>query len=154
MAEYVDQILAYTNQKVADHTNSADLHSQQSQANILNLLLAPHKSYFSLFTVLALPHYIPLLQSQTYPTRRAVAGETARSILKNKTKISTPEHIDGVLEILKVLIREGMQQPTGYPGVQTQRRGVETDETIEEQGWLARIVHLIHSSDNDTQFQV
>ncbi|KAI9771629.1 MAG: Vacuolar protein sorting-associated protein 35 [Geoglossum simile] len=152
--EYVDQILAYTNQKVADHANSADLHSQPSQANILNLLLAPHKSYFSLFTVLALPNYIPLLHSQTYPTRRAVAGETARSILKNQTKISTPEHIDGVLEILKVLIREGMQQPTGYPGVQTQRRGVETDETIEEQGWLARIVHLIHSGDNDTQFKL
>jgi vacuolar protein sorting-associated protein 35 len=152
--EYVDQILAYTNQKVADHANSADLHSQSSQTNILNLLLAPHKSYFSLFTVLALPNYIPLLHSQTYPTRRAVAGETARSILKNQTKISTPEHIEGVLEILKVLIREGMQQPAGYPGVQTQRRGVETDETIEEQGWLARIVHLIHSSDNDTQFKL
>ncbi|KAH0555994.1 hypothetical protein GP486_006066 [Trichoglossum hirsutum] len=152
--EYVDQILEYTNQKVADHANSADLHSQQSQTNILNLLLAPHKSYFSLFTVLALPNYIPLLHSQTYPTRRAVAEETARSILKNQTKISTPEHVEGVLEILKVLIREGMQQPAGYPGIQTQRRGVETDETIEEQGWLARIVHLIHSSDNDTQFKL
>ncbi|KAH0542677.1 hypothetical protein FGG08_002910 [Glutinoglossum americanum] len=152
--EYVDQILAYTNQKVADHANSADLHSQVSQTNILNLLLAPHKSYFSLFTVLALPNYIPLLHSQTYPTKRAVAGETARSILKNQTKISTLEHVEGVLEVLKVLIREGMQQPAGYPGVQTQRRGVETDETVEEQGWLARIVHLINSSDNDTQFKL
>jgi len=49
-----------------------------------------------------------------------------------------------------VLIKEGMQQPGGYPGVQSQRRGIETDETIEEQGWLARIVHLIYSPDNDT----
>lgn len=46
-----------------------------------------------------------------------------------------------------------MQQPGGYPGVPSQRRGMETDETIIEQGWLARMVHLIQSSDNDTQFK-
>ena len=68
--------------------------------------------------------------------------------------METPENVEGVLEILKVLVKEGMQQPTGYPGVQTQRRGMETDETIEEQGWLARIVHMIQSPDNDTQFKV
>jgi vacuolar protein sorting-associated protein 35 len=31
---------------------------------------------------------------------------------------------------------------------------VETDETIEEQGWLARIVHLLGGADNDTQFKL
>ncbi|KAI9815318.1 MAG: Vacuolar protein sorting-associated protein 35 [Pycnora praestabilis] len=152
--EYVDQILSYASEKVTQHTNSADLHSAPSQTNILNLLLAPIKTYFSLFTALALPKYIPLLHSQTYPTRRAVAGEVARSMLRNQTKISTPESLDGVLEIVKVLVREGMQQSGGYPGVQTQRRGMETDETIEEQGWLTRIIHLIQSSDNDVQFKL
>lgn len=53
-----------------------------------------------------------------------------------------------------MLIREGMQLPTGYPGVPSQRRGAETDETIAEQGWLARLVHLIRSPDNDTQFKL
>jgi len=47
-----------------------------------------------------------------------------------------------------------MQQPGGYPGVPSQRRGTETDETIEEQGWLARLVHFVQSSDNDTQFKI
>jgi vacuolar protein sorting-associated protein 35 len=107
----------------------------------------------SLFTALALPNFVPLFSSQTYPTRRAVAGEVARSILKNQTKITTTENLEVVLQILKVLIREGMQQPVGYPGLQT-RRGGETDETIEEQGWLARIVHNIQGSDNDTQLKV
>ena len=104
--------------------------------------------------MLALPNYIPLLHAQTYPTRRAVAGEVAQSILRNQTKISTVEHLEGVLEILRVLIREGMQQPGGYPGVPSQRRSAETDETVEEQGWLARTIHYIHSSDNDTQFKL
>jgi hypothetical protein len=53
-----------------------------------------------------------------------------------------------------VLIREGIQQATGYPGGPVQRRAQETDETIEEQGWLARIVHLVRGKDNDTQFKV
>jgi vacuolar protein sorting-associated protein 35 len=47
-----------------------------------------------------------------------------------------------------------MQQPAGYPGVAIQRRAAETEETIEEQGWLARIIHLIQSTDNDTQFKL
>lgn len=151
--DYVDQVLDYTNQKVKQHANSADLHSPEAQTNILNILLAPVKSYVSLFTALSLPQYIPLLHSQTYPTRRAVAGEVARSLQRNLTKISTLSQLEGVLEILKVLIKEGTQQPAGYPGVQ-QRKAIETDDTVEEQGWLARIVHLIHSDDNDTQYKL
>ncbi|KAF2084829.1 vacuolar protein sorting-associated protein 35 [Saccharata proteae CBS 121410] len=152
--DYVDQVLSFANEKVAQYANSADLHSQASQSNILSLLLAPIKAYFSLFTALALPSFVPLLHSQPYPTRRAVAGEVAKSLLRNHTNITTAENLEGVLEILKVLIREGTQQPTGYPGGPVQRRGMETDETIEEQGWLARIVHLIKGPDNDTQFKL
>ncbi|MCJ1350547.1 MAG: Vacuolar protein sorting-associated protein 35 [Icmadophila ericetorum] len=152
--DYIDQVLSYASEKVAQYVNSADLHSASTQSNILSLLLSPIKVYISLFTALALPNYIPLLHTQTYPTRRAVAGEVAQSILRNNTKISTVQNLEGVLEILRVLIREGMQQPSGYPGVPSQRRGAETDETIEEQGWLARIIHNINSPDLDTQFKL
>jgi len=31
---------------------------------------------------------------------------------------------------------------------------METDETLEEQGWLARLVHLLQAEDNDTQFRL
>ena len=151
--DYVDKILDYANHKCRQHANSPELHSQPTQTNILNLLLAPLQSYVSIFTALSLPQYVPLVHSQTYPTRRAVAGEVARTLLKDLTKISSLSGLDGVLEILKVIIKEGSQAPAGYPGVQ-QRRQLETDETIEEQGWLARIVHLIYSDDNDTQFML
>lgn len=154
LAEYVDQILSYAREKSVQHANSPDLHSPSAQTNLLNLLLAPVKTYVSLFTPLALPNFLPLLHAQTYPTRRAVAGQVARNLLQTQTKVSTLDNLDGILEILKVLVKEGMQQPAGYPGVQSQVRGVESEETIEEQGWLARIVHLIHSPDNDIQFQV
>ena len=152
--DYVDQVFSFANEKVSQFANSADLHSQASQSNLLNLILAPVRAYVSLFTALALPNFIPLLHSQTYPTRRAVAGEILKSILHTQTQISTAENLEGVLEILKVLIKEGTQQQGGYPGGPASRRVAETEETIEEQGWLARIVHLINSPDNETQFKV
>ena len=152
--DYLDQVLAYANEKVNQYANSPDLHSAPTQSNILSLLLAPIKTYLSLFTALALPNYLPLLHAQTYPTRRAVAGEVAKSLLRNQTTISSIENLEGVLEILRVLIREASQQPAGYPGLASQRRNAESDETVEEQGWLARIVHLIKGDDNDTQFKL
>ncbi|KAK3353245.1 vacuolar protein sorting-associated protein 35 [Lasiosphaeria hispida] len=153
--DYVDQILDYANTKVKDHANSPDLHSAPAQQSLLSLLQGPLKRYVSIFTALSLPTYVTLFQSQTYPTRRAVAGEVARTLLKDQTYISTPVQLENVLEILKVLIKEGSQAPAGYPGVVQQRaRAVETDETMEEQGWLARLVHLLNSEDNDTQFRL
>lgn len=152
--DYVDQVLHYASKEVARFSNSADLHSQQSQASLLALLLAPVKAYCSLFTALALPSFVPLFQQQSYGTRRAVAGEVARNLLRNETKIRTAEHLDGVMQILSVLIKEGMQSPSGYPGGPVRRGAVETEETVEEQGWLARIVHLIRGADNMSQFQL
>ncbi|KAL4958266.1 vacuolar protein sorting-associated protein 35 [Aspergillus filifer] len=149
--EYVDQILQFATKETAEFTDHADLHAAPTQQNLLHLLTAPLRSYVSIFTALALPHYLPLLSAQTYPTRRAVAGEIARSLLKNRTLITTTENLDRVLQALRVIIKEGVQQGGGYPG--SQRRG-ESDETIEEQGWLARVVHLLQASDNDTQLKL
>lgn len=151
--DYVDQILAYATVKVRENINNADLHSAPAQQSLLALLQAPLDRYVSTFTALSLPTYVPLFQSQPYPTRRAVAGGVARTMLKDQTKISTTEQLENVLEVLKVLIKEGSQAPQGYPGV-AQRRPVETDETMEEQGWLARITHLLQAEDNDTQFKL
>lgn len=152
--DYVDQVLHYATKEVARYTNAPDLHSQASQSNLLSLLLGPVKTYCSLFTALALPNFAPLFQQQPYLTRRSVAGEVARSLLRNGTKITTAAHLEGVLQILSVLINEGMQQPTAYSGGPARRGAVETDETVEEQGWLARIVHLVKGGDNVTQFQL
>ncbi|KAK3989357.1 vacuolar protein sorting-associated protein 35 [Cladorrhinum sp. PSN332] len=153
--DYVDQIFDYANAKVKEHANSADLHSQPAQQSLLALLQSPLRRYVSIFTALSLPTYVPLFQSQTYPTRRAVAGEVARNLLRNQTPISKPAQLENVLEILKVLIKEGSQAPSGYPGVvQPRARALETDETMEEQGWLARLTHLLDSEENDTQFRL
>ncbi|KAH6610092.1 hypothetical protein Trco_000112 [Trichoderma cornu-damae] len=151
--DYVDQILAYATTKTRENINNADLHSAQAQQSLLALLQAPLNRYVSIFTALSLPTYVPLFQAQSYPTRRAVAGGIIRGLLKDQTKISKTDQLEHVLDVLSVLIKEGTQAPQGYSGA-AQRRAVETDETLEEQGWLARMVHLLQAGDNDTQFKL
>ena len=150
--DYVDQVLEYAAKKVSEHARSTELHSPPAQQSLLALLQAPIQRYVSIFTALSLPTYVPLFQVQTYTTRRAVAGQVARTLLENQTPIKTAENLENVLEMLKVLIREGSQPPPGYPGMQ--RRAIETDETMEEQGSLARLVHLLQADQNDTQFKL
>ncbi|KAI9726162.1 MAG: Vacuolar protein sorting-associated protein 35 [Chrysothrix sp. TS-e1954] len=150
--DYVDQVLSFATEKTQQFTNSADLHSQACQSSVLNLLLAPIKAYVSLFTALALPHFIPLLKAQTYPTRRALAGEISKSLIRNHTNVASVENLDSVMEILRVLIKEGSQQ-SGYTGG-PMRRSQESEDVQEEQGWLARIVHLISGPDNETQLKL
>jgi vacuolar protein sorting-associated protein 35 len=82
-----------------------------------------------------------------------VAGEVAKNILRNRITIATTQHLEGIMSLLKVIIKEGIQQPAGYPGLNRQRGG-ESDETVEEQGWLARIVHFIQGPDNETQLKL
>ncbi|PHH61675.1 hypothetical protein CDD81_8086 [Ophiocordyceps australis] len=151
--DYVDQILDYAASKARENINNADLHSPAAQQSLLALLQAPLTRYVSIFTALSLPTYVPLFQCQSYPTRRAVAGGILRTLLKDRTTISTTAQVENVLEIMSVLIREGSQTPQGYAGA-AQRRAVETDETMEEQGLLARMVHLLQAEDNDTQFKL
>ncbi|KAK9444294.1 vacuolar sorting protein [Metarhizium brunneum] len=151
--DYVDQILAYAAQKTRENINNADLHSPGAQQSLLALLQAPLTRYVSIFTALSLPTYVPLFQCQSYPTRRVVAGGIIRTLLKDQTKITKTEQLENVLEIMSVLVKEGSQAPQGYP-VASQRRPVETDETMEEQGWLARMVHLLQAEHNDTQFKL
>jgi len=78
----------------------------------------------------------------------------SKSLLDNDTKITTPEQLEGVLEIVRVIVREGTQQAFSPATGSNQRRSAETEETIEEQQQLARIVHLLKGTDNDTQFKL
>ncbi|KAF4585388.1 Vacuolar protein sorting-associated protein 35 [Ophiocordyceps camponoti-floridani] len=153
--DYVDQILAYATTKTKENANNADLHSPAAQQSLLALLQAPLTRYVSMFTALSLPMYVPLFQCQSYPTRRAVAGGVARTLLRDQVRISRPQQLVSILDIMSVLIREG-SPPTGsqpYPH-HHHRRGAETDETVEEQGWLARMLHLLQADDNDTQLEL
>ena len=143
---------------------SPDLHTQQTTANLASLLVAPINSYQSVLTLLAIPNYVPLLTKQLFTTRRSIAHSIVSSVLKNETFIEAPEDVDGVLELCHVLIKD--QTDSGAPpapnGLQANIRDVrrqgpyfmEREEMAEEQGWVARMVHLFRAESLDVQFEV
>jgi vacuolar protein sorting-associated protein 35 len=142
---------------------SPDVHSPQTISNLSSLLAAPINSYQSVLTLLAIPRYSSLLSQQPYSTRRSLSHAVISSILKNETIIETPEDVDGVLELCHVLIKD--QSDSGlHSGAVGQQQGnkdsrrqgpyPDREDTAEEQGWVARMVHLFRADSVDTQFEV
>ncbi|KAL4244147.1 Vacuolar protein sorting-associated protein 35 [Abortiporus biennis] len=159
--EYVDQVLGFAHDKIKEYTTSPDLHAQQTTANLASLLLAPVNSYQSVLTLLALQRYQTLLALQPFSTRRSLAHALISSVLKNETVIEAPEDVDGILELCSVLIKE--QTDPGAPsmgrGSSSERRpggpySQEKEESAEEQGWIARMVHLFRAESLDVQFEL
>lgn len=142
---------------------SPDLHAQQTTSNLAALLVAPINSYQSVLTLLAIPNYVPLLTRQLFSTRRSIAHSIISSVLKNETIIEAPEDVDGVLELCHVLIKDQSDSgaaptPNGQQMARDIRRQgpyfMEREEMAEEQGWVARMVHLFRSDDLNIQFEV
>lgn len=142
---------------------SPDVHSPQTISNLASLLVAPINSYQSVLTLLAIPRYSSLLSQQPYSTRRSLSHAVISSILKNETIIETPEDVNGVLELCHVLIKD--QSDSGlYSGTAGQHQGnkdsrrqgpyPDGEDIAEEQGWVARMVHLFRADSVDTQFEV
>ncbi|TFK57726.1 vacuolar protein sorting-associated protein 35 [Heliocybe sulcata] len=157
--EYVDQVLGYAQEKIKEFADSPDLHAPQTISNLAALLIAPINSYQSVLTLLALPRYTPLLTLQSFSTRRSIAHSIISSVLKNETVIEAPEDVDGVLELCHVLIRDQSDMGPGGPNAQKEGRRMgsyylEREEMAEEQGWVARMVHLFRAESLDAQFEL
>lgn len=158
--EYVDQILAFAHDKIKEFSTSPDLHAPQTTANLAALLLAPVNSYQSVLTLLALQQYSPLLTLQPFSTRRSLAHALISSVLKNETIIETPEDVNGILDLCSVLIKEQSDSALspshlGGRASSTERRsGSDREELAEEQGWIARMVHLFRAESLDIQFEL
>lgn len=142
---------------------SPDLHASLTTANLSALLLAPINSYQSVLTLLALERYSPLLTLQPFSTRRSLAHALISSVLKNETIIETPEDVNGILELCHVLIRDQQDGTVSSSSLASQasgreRRGGpylhEKEELAEEQGWIARMVHLFRAESLAVQFEV
>lgn len=226
--EYVDQVLAFAREKVGEFQQSPDLHTPVTASNLNALLLSPINAYLSILTLLALPNYNALLSVQPYATRKNIAHAVLMSVLRNETVMSTPEDVDGVLELCSTLVKDQrdatlphqhhpqhlpqhqMNAGGAYQGAmyghgqqpihphaqdaryahmqqqaqqqqqqqqhhlqqqqqmaynnnmnrqmmghrQHQQAQMDLEEMAEEQGWVARAIHLFRSDDLETQFSL
>lgn len=149
--EYVEQILAYALERTKEHADTTDLHSPEAQENLLKLLMAPILSYSSLFTILALKAYAPLLHAQSVAIRRGVASTLGETLLSRQVLIDNPEDATSILDLLKVLIVEPESPVTGAREV---RRSKDTDTTSDDQVWLAKLVHHFQNKTPEIQLKL
>lgn len=159
---------------------SADLHHPITVQNLLALLVAPITAYQTPLALLNIPTYTAILQIQPYTSRRSIGHAIVSSILKKEIVISTPEEVKGVLDLCHVLVRDqrdaSIGMPTQFPNStqhqqqqqnSTFNRGPmargyssrgsqiqDMQEMAEEQGWIARLVHLFRSDDDEVQFKL
>ncbi|BFZ58760.1 retromer complex subunit Vps35 [Savitreella phatthalungensis] len=152
----IDQIFAFARDRTDEGRDSTDLHSTEAKDNLLKLLLSPIEHYPTLLSVLAIPSYVPLLQAQSFAIRRSIAGAVAESLLENGTPIDNAADAEGVFGLLSVVVVDPEAESANGAGNSNGARRLRTadqdsDELIEEQGWLARIVHQLRSDDVETQ---
>jgi vacuolar protein sorting-associated protein 35 len=140
----MDQILHFTKESIFN-TYAPELHTKQSEANVLQLLLLPAKTWDVLTLITTLKYYQPLLAMQPYTTRRTTALTILDNILSKETRIDQPEQVYQILEICHVLIKDKTKTQQLY-------QQYEDDDDRDEQGWVARLVHLFYSDDEDAQF--
>ena len=121
------------------------------------MLLAPINSYQSALTLLAVPNYVPLLTQQTFATRRSIATSIISSVLKNETYLETPEDVSGILELCHVLVRDQTDAGVGMSSMGPsggRNMKMNLEDLAEEQGWVARMIHLLRAEDLDVQNEV
>ena len=153
---YIDRIFVFAREKTEEQRDSTDLHSPQAKDNLLKLLLAPIEAYPSLLTILAIPSYVSLLQAQSYSIRRAVAGAVAESLLSNETTLDNAADCEGVFSLLQVIVvNPDAEAPQSTSSRWTSRNNdQDSEDVLEEQGWLARIVHHIRTDDDALQLKL
>ncbi|KAI8099631.1 vacuolar protein sorting-associated protein 35 [Halteromyces radiatus] len=157
--EYVDQILLYCKEQCTEHANSNLLYSKTTENHLMTLLSAPIQQYESTLTLLMLENYGSLLQQQPYNTRRRLALAMVTNVLAKGTIIDTPEEVHNILELCDVLLRDQKDVTGHYHGGQATKSHHSfppmyeyEDSLSEEQGAIAKLIHLFRSDDDDTQF--
>ncbi|ORZ25801.1 vacuolar protein sorting-associated protein 35 [Absidia repens] len=169
--EYVDQILAYCKEQCAEHLNTKELTSKSTGSHLMTLLSAPIRKYESPLTLLMLQNYGPLLRQQPYNARHHLALDIVKTILEKGTVINTPEDVHNILELCDVLIRDQDDHTSTMSTVHDTHRGRlpskspvghhytyssydynDEDSLLQEQGLIAKLIQLLQSDEDDTQF--
>ncbi|KAJ2746194.1 retromer complex subunit Vps35 [Coemansia sp. BCRC 34301] len=159
-AEPVDSVLAFVREQLRARDLSPGAHNPATANQLLSLLLGPLRAYASPLKVLELGNYGPLLESQAERTRKSVAVALLTAILQRNTTMSTEVEVAGIVRLCASLMSKAPEAQPGalghaaaselpYPGTP-----FDEDVLAEEQGLLARLVHLIRGPDVASQLSL
>ncbi|KAJ1653955.1 retromer complex subunit Vps35 [Dispira simplex] len=164
--DYIDQILAFISDRAEQSKLTPDFHAPSTINNLLALMQEPLHVYPTVLHLLRLDHYNTLLGLLTFSTRRTVARVLVAKLLQQETVVSTKDEALGLLGYCSVLIKSpkaasttGVASPRftdrRNPGTNSRipSSGLLSDEDYaEDQGLLARLVHLFQLEDCEDQY--
>ncbi|KAJ9061763.1 retromer complex subunit Vps35 [Entomophthora muscae] len=150
----VDKVLAYAEETYTKFASSNKICSATANSNLQELLQAPIDQYSNPLTILQFDSYAPLLKMQPYNTRRAVANWLIAAMLKHEAVLDNKAHIDGVLDLISVLIQDQEDGGINYskmPGEVSSKKGFKVDDVhVNEMTSVAKLLNLIKSDNPAT----
>ncbi|KAJ1878253.1 retromer complex subunit Vps35, partial [Kickxella alabastrina] len=168
----VDNVLAFVRALPRAHELTPGVQNPATANQLLSLLLGPLRAYANPLKVLELANYGSLLEAQTERTRKSVAVALLTAILQRNTTMSTKEEVAGITRLCASLITKSSGSQLGSLGDLSANKGklantnsgaaessyastpLDEDDIAEEQGLLARLVHLIHGPDVISQLSL
>ncbi|KAJ1836033.1 retromer complex subunit Vps35 [Coemansia sp. RSA 2711] len=152
----VDSVLVFVRGQLRARDLSPGAHTPATANQLLSLLLGPLRAYVNPLRVLELENYGPLLESQAERTRKSVAVALLTAILQRNTPMTAEAEVAGITRLSMSLICRPRADALGGavdPSAATTPADDE-DDVAEEQGLLARLVHLIRAPDVGTQLHL
>lgn len=140
--EFLDQIFSHAAEKLKA-ADPASTSSKETVDALLAMVLAPINFYSRLLTVLSVPSYLELLQSQTAASQRVVAIAVIDSVLKEQAHITDIGDAEGVFGLLQILI---------VPRHSSEDE--ESEDVAADQAKIAKVVHLLYHKDPDTHYKL
>ena len=147
--DMIDTVLANTKDLFANVDISVVEHRTPVGRELEKLLKIPVDSYNDIMVVLALEHFIPLLNCYDYSGRKEMSAYLVNNVIDNATLIPSPEKVETILTIVAPLVAD----QTDGPGAE-QSRAEDKEEWEEEQALMGRLVHLLQADTPDQQYLV
>ena len=147
--DMIDTVLNNTKELFVNAEISVVEHRTPVGRELEKLLKIPIDSYNDIMIVLALEHYIPLLNCYDFSGRKEMSAYLINNVIDNSTLIPSPEKAETILTIVGPLVSDQKDGPSAE-----EARQEDKDDWEEEQSLMGRLVHLLVSTDPDQQYLV
>eukprot|EP00099_Drosophila_melanogaster_P026028 NP_726175.3 vacuolar protein sorting 35, isoform B [Drosophila melanogaster] len=150
--DYVDKVLGTTAQILQRMNMNNISHLLSVNQELSRLLRICIDFYNNALTIIQLQNFCPLLEKFDYTSRKSLALYLVMNILDNETLVPTADQADSLLTIITPLIKD--DDTNKENGAAAGNTTPDAEEFAEEQGVVARFIHLMRSDEPDMQYKM
>ncbi|XP_042036085.1 vacuolar protein sorting-associated protein 35B-like isoform X1 [Salvia splendens] len=140
--DYVDQVLGAC---VKILSGKPKLEDSKATKQVVALLSAPLDKYDDIVTALTLSNYPRVMDHLDAGTNKVMAMVIIRSIMKNKSWVSTSDKVEVLFELIKGLIKD-------LEGISTDE--LDEEDFNEEQNSVACLMHMLYNDEPEEMLKI